>query len=68
MLRVHLDPRLPQPLELPARLVGTERLGPECLAWLRFEDLGDALESALERHVFRRHRRAVAEARRQAKP
>ena len=64
VLRVHLDPRLPQPLELPARLVGTEPLGAECLAWLRFDDLDPALEAALERHVFRRHRRAVAEARR----
>lgn len=64
VLQVHLDPRLPQALELPARLVGTEPLGTECLAWLRFEGLEPALESALERHVFRRHRRAVAEARR----
>lgn len=64
VLQVHLDPRLPQALELPARLVGTEALGAECLAWLRFDGLEPALEAALERHVFRRHRRAVAEARR----
>ena len=67
VLRVHLDPRLPQALELPARLVGTERLGGECLAWLRFEGLDPALEAALERHVFRRHRREVAESRRAAR-
>lgn len=32
--------------------------------WLRFRDLGDSLEMALERHLFRLHRRQVAEARR----
>lgn len=68
VLQVHLDPRLPLALELPARLVGTESLGAECLAWLRFDDLDPALESALERHVFRRHRRAVADARRSTRP
>lgn len=68
VLRVHLDPRLPQPLELPVRVVGTEAIGTGWLAWMRFEDLDPALEAALERHVFRRHRRAVAEARRHAKP
>lgn len=67
LLRVHLDPRLPQPLELPVRVVGTEALGAGWLAWLRFDGLDPGLESALERHVFRRHRRAVAESRRQSK-
>lgn len=32
--------------------------------WLRFEGLSDALEMALERHLFRLHRRQIAEARR----
>lgn len=68
VLHVHLDPRLPQPLELPVRLVGTEPVGAEHLAWMRFEGLDAPLEAALERHVFRRHRRAVAEARRQSRP
>jgi hypothetical protein len=67
VLRVHLDPRLPQPLELQVRVVGTEPTGAGVLAWLRFEALDPGLEAALERHVFRRHRRAVAESRRQAK-
>ena len=32
--------------------------------WLRFQRLGDGLEMAMERHLFRLHRRQVAEARR----
>jgi hypothetical protein len=66
-LRVALDPRVPQPLELPARLIACEPEGEGVRLWLRFEHLDPALESALERHVFRRHRRAVAEARRSAR-
>ncbi|HCT27412.1 MAG TPA: hypothetical protein DIW85_14540, partial [Stenotrophomonas sp.] len=31
---------------------------------LRFQRLGDGLEMAMERHLFRLHRRQVAEARR----
>jgi hypothetical protein len=34
-------------------------------AWLRFDPLPPALEALLERHLFRLHRRAVAERRRQ---
>ncbi len=67
LLRVALDPRLPQPLELPARLIACEPEGEGVRLWLRFDRLDPALESALERHVFRRHRRAVAEARRSAR-
>lgn len=66
-LRVALDPRLPQPLELPARVIACEPEGEGVRLWLSFERLDPALESALERHVFRRHRRAVAEARRSAR-
>lgn len=56
---------LPSPLILPATVVacdidadGTPR------AWLRFGALSPALLAALERHLFRVHRRAVAESRR----
>ncbi|MDV3468778.1 PilZ domain-containing protein [Stenotrophomonas sp. C3(2023)] len=33
--------------------------------WLRFEELGEGLEMAMERHLFRVHRRQIADARRQ---
>ncbi|MGO4220273.1 PilZ domain-containing protein [Lysobacter sp. TAF61] len=56
---------LPSPLVLPATLhardidqAGRPRL------WLRFGPLSPVLAAALERHLFRVHRRAVAESRR----
>ena len=56
---------LPSPLVLPATVVAVESAvaSPQAL-WLRFDPLGPALEAALERHLFRVHRRAVAESRR----
>ncbi len=64
-LRVQPDARLPQVIELPVRVVATRsEADGECTAWVRFVGLDEALEAALERHVFRRHRRQVAEARR----
>lgn len=52
---------LPEALQLPVRVLACEgeRL------WLHFEPLGPALTPALERHLFRLHRREIAERRRQ---
>jgi hypothetical protein len=57
---------LPSPLILPATVIALEPEGSSGLhaLWLRFESLTPALEAALERHLFRVHRRAVAESRR----
>ena len=56
---------LPSPLILPATVLacGAEADG-TTRAWLRFGPLSPALEAALERHLFRVHRRAIAESRR----
>ena len=56
---------LPSPLVLPATVLAcdTDADG-QARAWLRFGPLSPALEAALERHLFRVHRRAVAESRR----
>lgn len=56
LLQLHLHPCVPEPLTWPARLVG--RHGDEVCA--RFDAFGEALEAALERHVFLHHRRSVA--------
>lgn len=51
-------------IELPARVMAQS--GAESGAhhlWLRFGALGAGLQDALERHLFRQHRRQVAEAR-----
>jgi hypothetical protein len=53
---IHLHRSLPRPLVLPAPIEHSG--GGEIKA--RFEDLSGACRSELERHVFLRHRRAVA--------
>lgn len=58
-----VNPTLPLPLRLPARIVGTaERMGTR---WLltEFEHLTPGVRSAMDKLVFRRHRRQVALAR-----
>lgn len=56
-LTLYLLPHLPKALELPARLSPLTGTG-EVVA--EFHGLDPALADALERFVFRRHRRAVA--------
>ncbi len=61
---LYLDPVLPDPL----RLAGTvERIGEDDKGrrwvFLRFTDPGETLRDAIERMIFRHHRRAVAQAR-----
>lgn len=59
-MRIHLDACPSLPLELPARV---QRRLDDGLAFLALEPLGDAAGDAIERFVFRHHRRKVAEAR-----
>lgn len=47
---------LPEPLQLPATVLAVDGGG----AWLRFEPLTPGLVHALERHLFRVHRREIA--------
>lgn len=65
--RIQAAAWLPEPLELPGTIIashrdqdGTPRL------WLRFGPLTAGAAAAMERHLFRQHRRAIAERRRQA--
>lgn len=61
VLELHLHPRLMQPLLLPARVQSLDARGNEVEVNIAFEPLSEPVESALERHVFRRHRRAISE-------
>lgn len=65
-LRILPDACVPKCLVLPARVQAVEaaagRAG--CVVWCRFHQLDAGLENALERHLFRVHRRQLAEARR----
>lgn len=60
LLRLHLDACPSLPLELPARCV---RRSDDAQAFLLFDPMPDAAHDAIERLVFRQHRRKVAEAR-----
>jgi len=59
LLRLQLCDWLPEPLELPACVLGgdTDHL------WLQFPAFPCGLHDALERHLFRQHRRQIAQAR-----
>lgn len=61
VLELHLHPRLMQPLLLPAHVCAIEPRGAEVEVEVAFEVLSEPVETALERHVFRRHRRAISE-------
>lgn len=67
LFRVQPADWLPSPLLLPSEVLACgldADAGGAHVVWLRFDPLGAALEAALERHLFRVHRRAVAESRR----
>jgi len=64
LFRVRPADWLPSTLLLPATEIAREPAAEGLRVWLRFEALPPALEAALERHLFRIHRRAVAESRR----
>jgi len=59
---LHIQPCdwLPDPLELPANVLASADDG---TLYLRFPDFSPALREALERHLFRQHRRQIAQAR-----
>ena len=61
---IYLYPGLPLAVRLPARVVAGDNEFPG----LAFEGLVAETRNAMERHVFRHHRRAVARARRQQSP
>lgn len=65
LLRLQPSDTLPEALLLPAHVLAVDTAGDGARAWLRFDPLPATLEALLERHLFRLHRRAVAERRRQ---
>ncbi|WP_282298028.1 MULTISPECIES: PilZ domain-containing protein [unclassified Stenotrophomonas] len=56
---------LPDHIDLPVSVLAEAATGGGAYyLWLRFEPVSDGLEMALERHLFRLHRRQVADSRR----
>lgn len=56
---------LPDPIQLPVQILAEQAGAEGSRVWLGFTPLNDALQAALERHVFRLHRRQIASSRRQ---
>lgn len=65
VVELQLLPWLPQLLTLPCRVLACEREAAGFQLWLAIEPLSPSLETALERNLFRRHRRAISASRRQ---
>lgn len=63
-LRIQPSDWLPDPITLPARVLHAAPASAGTQAVIAFDALSPTLEAALERHLFRIHRRAVAEAKR----
>ena len=64
MVELQLVPWLPHLLTLSCRVLACEPDGSASTLWLGFDPLPQALETAIERNLFRRHRRAIAGGRR----
>lgn len=63
-LRVQAADWLPDDLELPATVLASASQGIGSVnVWLRFPTFPQGLEEALDRHLFRLHRRQIADAR-----
>ncbi|WP_028917077.1 PilZ domain-containing protein [Pseudoxanthomonas sp. J35] len=64
VLRLQPADWLPDRLELPATVLAVAPTPGGAWLWLRFPPLKPGLEDALERHLFRMHRRQIADERR----
>lgn len=65
LVQLQLLPWLPQLLTLPCQVLASSAEDGQQKLWLAITPLSQSLESALERHLFRRHRRAISVTRRQ---
>ena len=65
VVRLQPSDTLPEALQMPAHVLAVDAVDGATRTWLRFAPLPPNLEALLERHLFRLHRRAVAERRRQ---
>lgn len=64
LLRLQPSDALPEAIQLPVQVLAIEPCPAGRRLWLGFDALPPALESLLERHLFRVHRRAIAGSRR----
>jgi hypothetical protein len=60
---LYLEPRLPEAVQLPARVLKVAPEGAQQRSLVRFESLGESAQNLLEKLIFRHHRRQVAQQR-----
>lgn len=63
LAQLYLNPALPQPLRMPCIVASERREGSERVAQLAFSGVSEAVETLLDKLIFRHHRRQVAGAR-----
>jgi hypothetical protein len=63
LLQLYLNPAVPQPLLLPCKVEYEIRRDPVRVSQLRFVGLSEPVTEALEKVIFRHHRRRIASAR-----
>jgi hypothetical protein len=63
LLKIYINPALPQPLKIPCMVVGERAQNSERVTQLQFRDLSEAVVDLLEKLIFRHHRRLVKGAR-----
>ncbi len=62
-IHLFLEPRLPDSVQLPGRILEIEKAGETWRVLAGFEALGEAVQNHLEKMIFRHHRRLIAQQR-----
>ncbi len=64
VLRLQPAEWLPDQIELPVTVLATAESVQGCQLWLRLDPVSEPLASALDKHLFRLHRKQIADSRR----
>ena len=59
----YLLPTLPLPVDLPVEVVASEVTDDGVVLWFKLSDSSPGVRDGIERELFRRHRRTIAERR-----
>jgi hypothetical protein len=60
IVSIYVNPALPQPVKIPAKVAGERIHDGQHVAQLKFSGLSDAITQMLDKLIFRHHRRLVA--------
>jgi hypothetical protein len=60
-VKFHVDKRVPEPMQLAARVLTVSMTGHESMVCAVFEQMGETVQDQLEKMIFRHHRRMVAQ-------